>query len=128
MEKTKFINKVVKIKGTPYFVEFVDELIGYEGLTNSKEKHIIIENNSDLKEIKKTIVHELFHAFLDECGLVEYSNNELLVTWLENHYFDIQKTLNKILDDNKKVLTKVRTSGSLRTKGKRSPAVNSRLP
>lgn len=101
MKKNELINKAIKIKGVPYFVEFVEDLHGCLGLTDGKAKHIIIENNGDLKEIKKTIVHELFHAFFNECGLIEYSNNELLVNWLEQHYFEIQKLLNFIVDNKK---------------------------
>lgn len=89
--------KVIRVKGIDYTIMFVDKLINICGLTDSKNKEIYIEIDEDKEEMNKTIIHELIHAFFDECGLKSYSNDEVLVNWLECNFFEIYNQFEKCI-------------------------------
>lgn len=95
-------NTTINVKGADYQVKFVDYLTVC-GFTNYGSKLICIKNDSNLEEFRGTIIHELLHAYLDECGLFNYSNDETLISWLEVHFFEIYKKLCEIVSMNKNV-------------------------
>lgn len=59
------------------------ELVGSYGYCDYQAKTIVLNADNTEYQNKRTLRHELTHAFLDECGLGGYSNNETLVTFLE---------------------------------------------
>lgn len=87
--------KEVNILGTEYVIK-VDKTLrntNFDGLCNGYSKMITIrrtkdmlsENDSkEIKNIRKSEVlrHEIIHAFFNESGLEEYSDNEQLVDWI----------------------------------------------
>ncbi|MBQ8468247.1 MAG: hypothetical protein IJ542_00640 [Clostridia bacterium] len=84
--------KVIKvvIKGTQYIVEIVDNLyVGCVGETDTYNKTIVLVNDKDKEELQRSIIHELAHAYLYECGLIEFCHNENYVKWIEHTFFDI---------------------------------------
>lgn len=93
-------NKVVNIKGQAYQVEFLNDLcsFGLCGQTRKVEKKILIDNTDDIEDLKKIIVHELFHAYFHECGLIDYCNDETLVRWLESNFFEISEKYEEIMN------------------------------
>jgi hypothetical protein len=103
----------INILGTKYdFVEASDNeepsLTGRWGSCDYYEKKICIESNfnkchnpnysTDNKpDLRKSVIrHEIIHAFFDESGLEEYSQNEQLVTWIEHQFPKILKVLNEV--------------------------------
>lgn len=86
------MNKIVniRIKGSPWVVKFVDSIdnsdSGVSGLTNYNSKVIMIENVSC--DIYNTIIHELLHATLFECGS-DLCHDESLVFLLANIFDSI---------------------------------------
>lgn len=90
----------VNIMGSPYKIKVLEdrnEFLNFYGKTCFKEKEILLAQNKDLEEFKKTLFHELIHAYLGECGLAQYYNDEILVSWLENTYFKLITSLNNVL-------------------------------
>lgn len=83
------MTKTIYIKGQPYKVTKVKTLYTAQGATNLKDKSIYIAENEEKEEFFKTLIHELIHAYLYECGLVQYSDNEILVHWLDTHFLPI---------------------------------------
>lgn len=85
------MRKIIKIKGKEYQFELKDGAwAGDNGATVVGEtqyypRKIIVANKNDVDE---TIIHELTHAFLHECG-VDSLDNEMLARWLERQFFDI---------------------------------------
>lgn len=80
----------VDILGTRYkFIVVKDEDFpisrdgGDGGVTKFEEKEIIVNKDTDcLNDLNRIVRHEIIHAFLYECGLREYTDNELLVDFL----------------------------------------------
>ena len=85
----------VNVLGTEYEIITDDSIIssGVDGLCKSYNKEIVIrskgemlcsEDSKAIKELryKEVLRHELVHAFFDESGLDDYSNNEQLVNWI----------------------------------------------
>ena len=85
----------VNVLGTEYEVIIDTSSVpnGCDGVCKSYSKEIHIRSVDDMlcsddsaevkeKRYNEVMRHELFHAFFDESGLGEYSNNEQLVTWL----------------------------------------------
>lgn len=89
----------IDVLGTKYSVAFVNEkdepkLTRVYGFCDTSVKKIVIDNNEkgdlldkeDLsQERKKTLRHELVHAFLSESGLADCSDwatNEEIVDWI----------------------------------------------
>ncbi len=89
MKYIKGKNEFVQIKGASYKIQLVDNLYGNLGMTDTKNKVIYIEKEKDKNELEKTILHELLHANLYECGLPIWCNDENLISWLENNFLDI---------------------------------------
>ena len=87
----------INIKGQPYTICYVKNLYGSYGLTDNQNKFIYIQQTKDVFELQKTIIHELTHAYFYECGLVEYSANEILAYWLESHFNQINESFIKII-------------------------------
>ena len=90
-------SQIINIKCADWKFEFHDCLFGTLGQTRKIEKRLVVENTADINELKKTIVHELFHAYFLECGLVDYCNDEVLVNWLDQHFFEVYNQVEKIL-------------------------------
>lgn len=88
----------LQIKGTTYKVQLYKNF-GYSGETNIKEKTISIEADEDLEELRRTIMHELLHAYFFECGLNCFCNNETLISWLEKHIDEICKLSDDVLNN-----------------------------
>ena len=80
---------LVNIKGVEYKVYFVDEMFNVCGLTDCGIKKIYISILEDKEEMFETLVHELIHAYLEECGLISYAKDEVLISWLEQHFFEL---------------------------------------
>lgn len=91
----------MRIKGQEYKITFFKDSRGFAGLTKTDEKEILIELNPDDKEIQKTIIHELLHAYFYECGLIGYCGDETLVGFLENIYPDLTKSAMEIFEKAK---------------------------
>lgn len=85
----------VNVLGTEYEIITDDSIVskGVDGLCKSYDKEIVIrsrgemlcsEDSEAIKELryKEVLRHELIHAFFDESGLDDYSNNEQLVNWI----------------------------------------------
>lgn len=92
------MNKV-KVLGTEYEIITDDSIVsqGVDGLCKSYDKKIIIrskenmlcpDDKDEVKDIRyrEVLRHELVHAFLDEAGLDDYSNNEQIVTWIASMF------------------------------------------
>lgn len=69
------------IKGKMYTVERKDDLAdeGAVGCILKKEKIIYISKKAVF--LDETILHELIHGFLFECGLADICEDESLVGW-----------------------------------------------
>ena len=92
------MKKKITIKGTKYDFKFLNVSAPILGQTDTNEKHIEIYLHDNENELNKTIVHELLHAYLFECGLVNYVDNEDLVVWFENIFFDLLKNFQNIIE------------------------------
>lgn len=90
-------NKTINIKGVDYNFEFRDYLGDASGVTRCISKKIIIVNDENIDELKKTIFHELLHAFFFECGLMQYFEDEILVTWLDRHFVEISGIIENLI-------------------------------
>ncbi len=87
--------KKVKIKGTDFYLKFVDkfeddneEYKTYGRFTKS-EKLISIKKGEPVLFTADTIAHEIAHAFLWECGLVKDCDDEDLVGWIGHQFLDM---------------------------------------
>ncbi len=90
----------VNVLGTEYIIKVDSDYLkenGADGVCKSYDKEIVIRENADFlcpndkaetKELRKkeVIRHELIHAFFDESGLNDYSQNEQLVDWLASQF------------------------------------------
>lgn len=87
--------KQVDILGTEYVIEVDKSLKNtkFDGLCNiytkiittRKLKDMLPEDDSELikkDRLKEVLRHEIIHAFFNESGLEEYSENEQLVDWI----------------------------------------------
>lgn len=98
---------MIKIKGENYKTYFTKELIndgaaiGRTDLTNRK---ITIYTGSPPELLKQTMIHEVIHAYFNECGLERYCNDEILVEWLERHFDNILLTSMQLNEVYKKTL------------------------
>ena len=93
-------NKNIKIKGQKYTLKLVDDIDGEScGLSDCINKIIYIKIDKNKKNMISTFVHELYHCYFHECGLVELEGNEMLVYWLEKHFFDIDIETFNFVDD-----------------------------
>lgn len=91
--------KTVNVLGTEYKIITDDTIVsqGVDGLCKSYDKEINIrskenmlcaDDSDEIKEIRyrEVLRHELVHAFFDESGLDDYSNNEQLVQWIASQF------------------------------------------
>ena len=92
-------NMKVNVLGTEYEIITDDSIVskGVDGMCKSYDKEIVIRSKGEMlcsedseatKELryKEVLRHELVHAFFDESGLDDYSNNEQLVTWIATQF------------------------------------------
>ena len=92
-------NLKISVLGTEYKIITDDSIVsqGVDGLCKSYDKEITVrskdnmlgnDDSDDIKELryKEVLRHELVHAFFDESGLDDYSNNEQLVQWLASQF------------------------------------------
>lgn len=100
--------KEIIILGAPYrFVEASRQedatLYTCDGYVDRFAKTITVNANIDPKEpntinpigdyIKHVKRHEIVHAYFEESGLREYSNDEKLVEWIAWHFTRMLKTV-----------------------------------
>lgn len=97
----KLEDTTINIKGTIYKVKFKNYLYGSLGITRPISKEILIENTENIDDLKDTIVHELMHAYFCECGLLKYYDDEILVTWLGQHFGEINNQLENLIKGRK---------------------------
>lgn len=87
------------VLGTEYKIITDDSIVqdGADGICKSYEKKILIrskgemlgsDDSEEIKDIryKEVLRHELVHAFFEESGLDDYSNNEQLVNWMATQF------------------------------------------
>lgn len=87
--------KTINILGTEYEIHTDDSIVSQavDGMCKSYDKKIIVrskgnmlcpDDSDEVKDIryKEVLRHEIIHAFFDEAGLDDYSNNEQLVEWI----------------------------------------------
>ena len=99
----------VNVLGTEYKVITDDSIISQnvDGLCKSYDKEILIrskremlcsEDSEAIKEVryKEVLRHELVHAFFDESGLDDYSNNEQLVNWIAAQFPKMLKAFQEV--------------------------------
>lgn len=89
------LNKVDKIE-----FDKVDENNIVAGITNPFNATIDILKSLPAQAKQQTLWHELFHAFFDEIGAMDLSNDEGLVDALAKqvHFFLCNNNLDKIYD------------------------------
>lgn len=87
--------KQIDILGTEYTIDIDKSLKNskFDGLCNiytktittRKLKDMLSEDDSELikkNRLKEVLRHEIIHAFFNESGLEDYSDNEQLVDWI----------------------------------------------
>lgn len=87
------------ILGTEYKIIIDDSIAtqGADGICKSYDKEIIVrskegmlcsDDSEKVKDIryKEVLRHELIHAFFNESGLDDYSNNEQLIVWISSQF------------------------------------------
>lgn len=93
---------LVSIKGTLYNVKKVDKIEDADnsvcGVCRKIDKKIEFVKDVNGLETAETIIHELVHAFLYECGAVEESSDESLVSWIARQFIPIYQAFNKVAD------------------------------
>lgn len=83
----------INILGTAYNVDYNFESAELDGICRHYDKYIGVrpvdkmldaEDGQAAKTIrqKETLRHEIMHAFFNECGLSDYTNDERLVDWI----------------------------------------------
>lgn len=91
----------IEIKGKPYKVVLKDDTFisgdnAVWGCIDYNKKEISITTKEE-KETPKTVLHELIHGYLYECGLTVYAHDETLVEWFARHFEDISKSAIEIV-------------------------------
>lgn len=77
------------IKGRKYklkVVSVIDNDSNVVGMCYKKEHLIKVVKDNNMEESLKTIIHELLHAYIYECGLKDDSSNEDVVVYLELNF------------------------------------------
>ena len=88
----------ITIKGKNYFVEFFKDNRSYVGESDITNNIIKVDKTLNNLDLQKCIFHELLHVYFYECGLIEFSENELLITFLDSIYFDLLASIENILN------------------------------
>lgn len=77
------------IKGRKYklkVVSVIDNDSNVVGMCYKKEHLIKVVKDNNMEESLKTIIHELLHAYIYECGLKDDSSNEDVVVYFELNF------------------------------------------
>lgn len=95
--------KQVSILGTPYTIEYVSsdnsDLDGNAGRCFLLDKTILIDEEMDERIIKKTLIHEVIHAFMEESGFnaeVDNLTEEMWVDWYAMQFDKINEVISKL--------------------------------
>lgn len=101
--------KKVNILGTEYSVKIDNALkeTNVDGLCKEYDKQITIRSIEEMlcgndsestkkKRYDEVLRHEIIHAFFNESGLDDYSNNEQLVNWLAIQFPKIKKVFEEV--------------------------------
>ena len=103
----------LNIKGVKYTISFKDKPFAeggfscvLDGCCDYDQKEIKIRKIEDKARLLNVISHELFHAYLYECGLDDYASNETLITWLGNHFAAISTGALEIFNKTKEEIKK----------------------
>lgn len=88
--------QTITIKGQPYKLIVKDDYFLSEdnvcvGQANYSNNTIIVSLSSI--DWQKTLLHELYHCFFRECGLMEYKSDETLVEWLAQTFEQVGDAL-----------------------------------
>lgn len=77
------------LKGRDSYLQSIDAdgvCESYEKLISVRSEDILLDQSSTpeakTKRYKEVMRHEIIHAFFHECGLDDYSNDEVLVNFL----------------------------------------------
>ena len=92
----------VTIKGTEYklcFEEsnFLNEGYNVSGATDHANKTITIRTDYDNYSEEILIRHELTHAYLHQCGMLDYCSDETLVDCLSKIIPEIEHSTQKVM-------------------------------
>lgn len=95
--------KKIDVLGTKYKIIFADEktnneLIDSNGYVDIIKKEIVLDKTN--KRLRKTIIHELVHAFFYESGIEKYFNDELLVNWISLQFDKILNVVEQVNEPN----------------------------
>ena len=94
--------KEILIKGSKYKIKLIEQNRFVAGETDFLTKTITIVKDNNSEELKMTIIHELLHAYMYECGLKSYCNDETLIIFIKSIFKDLNKNYKNILNILKK--------------------------
>ena len=89
----------IKIKGVSWKIKFVDIIANEDnvlGQTQYGNKVILIKKGLG-SEVVETMVYEIYHATLYECGLKHQAWDEELVSWFSHHFKEVGVNLVSLL-------------------------------
>lgn len=97
MKKNKDIKTkhYVNIKGVDYEIKVIEKNDFIKGRTDI-QNHIVSIVKTTKEDTKRTIIHELLHAYFHECGLPHY-DDEILIYFLGYIFLDLEEKLQAIL-------------------------------
>ena len=98
----------VNVKGTEYdlyFKEsnFLSEGYNVQGVTNQADKTITVRIDLDNYSEEMLVRHELTHAYLHQCGMLDYCSDETLVDWLSKIIPEIEHSTQEVMQKIKGV-------------------------
>lgn len=103
--------RCIEIKGTFYTLNFFEGERDYLGRTDLTNKEILICVSQDNLDIAKTIFHELMHAYFYECGLRDFADNEILVTFLGETFLDVIDNYDTVRENAKQYVKNIDKGG-----------------
>lgn len=89
------MNKNINIRGRKYSIQvtdIIDNEIKYAGLCDPINKIIYIKLGETIEETLNTLIHELVHAFLFECGLKQQAKDETINDYIEAQFLHFLKS------------------------------------
>ena len=93
----------VNVKGTEYNLYFKESNFlseeGYnvQGVTNQADKTITIRIDLDNYSEEMLVRHELTHAYLHQCGMLDYCSDETLVDLLSVIIPEIEQSTQEVM-------------------------------